>query len=305
MGNVVCFLNKKVENLKIRIQEYKWICIGLGISLYFLIRRYQFLLDRMARGTRQIQGLGIGFSLMMIFIVVLLVGILILKYEMLKEEKEALSMHDSVIEEKYREMLKNQQLVHDMKNHFLAMEKYVKEENWRKLGEYIKSIGGELLNANPEKWTGNTIIDFIISQKKREAEQQNICVDIDVPTMLEIPLADNEIIALFGNLFDNAIEACVKIKKDEKRIGLRIIKQKEMVYIEIKNNIEAVPQKRLGEYITTKKDSCMHGYGIKSIKEIVERHQGNFFCDIQNNRVFKVDIVFFDNGDIRGGKGNE
>ena len=47
-----------------------------------------------------------------------------------EQEKHALQTKVKVLEERYQEMLKSRKVVHDMKNHILALKNYDQEQNW-------------------------------------------------------------------------------------------------------------------------------------------------------------------------------
>ena len=47
-----------------------------------------------------------------------------------EQEKHALQTKVKILEERYQEMLKSRKVVHDMKNHILALKNYDQEQNW-------------------------------------------------------------------------------------------------------------------------------------------------------------------------------
>ena len=101
---------------------------------------------------------------------------------------------------------------------------------------------------------------------------------------------------LLGNLMDNAIEANKK-NQGQKYIKLTIkgdSRNEKTWIIKIMNPYEtAIKRSNNGEYITSKEDKRMHGYGLKSIKQIVEKHKGEIKIEDSEN-IFKVSIMLFD-----------
>lgn len=53
--------------------------------------------------------------------------------ELEEQDKKMLQMKVKAMEEQYREMLKSRKIVHDMKNHLLALKKYTQEQDWKGL----------------------------------------------------------------------------------------------------------------------------------------------------------------------------
>lgn len=100
-------------------------------------------------------------------------------------------------------------------------------------------------------------------------------------------------VSLFGNLLDNAIEACERMKGGDRWIQIQISRQKEILNIEISNSIEKVPEEKNEEFISSKENKKLHGYGMKSVRRIVERYTGEIFYQIQE-RKFCVRVTFFD-----------
>lgn len=58
------------------------------------------------------------------------------------------------------------------------------------------------------RYTGNVVLDSVLTQEKMTAESSGIALNIDVPDGLVLGLSDSEIVSLFANLLDNAREAC-------------------------------------------------------------------------------------------------
>lgn len=54
-----------------------------------------------------------------------------------EQEKHALQTKVKILEERYQEMLKSRKVVHDMKNHILALKNYDQEQNWPGLHEIL------------------------------------------------------------------------------------------------------------------------------------------------------------------------
>ncbi|CAK7081171.1 GHKL domain-containing protein [Tissierella sp.] len=89
----------------------------------------------------------------------------------------------------------------------------------------------------------------------------------------------------------NAIEACEKISSEnEKKIQLKIIQIEEYLSIEISNSIIDKVKLEKGRSFTTKKDKLFHGFGLESIKEIVEKYNGHINYEQEEN-TFIVNIL--------------
>ena len=208
-----------------------------------------------------------------------------------EQEKHALQTKVKILEERYQEMLKSRKVVHDMKNHILALKKYDQEQNWSGLHEYLNELSDDMLEYNFHVWTGNHMLDMILNQKEKDAQNQNTVMQIDTEVFSTLPFTDREIISLFGNLLDNALEACEKINDKERWIKIKIKKKNLLLYIEIANALEQMPKQIQKEFVSNKKDKGLHGYGIKNIQDIVKKYDGLFQYKVyEDHLIFMISI---------------
>ena len=72
------------------------------------------------------------------------------------------------------------------------------------------------------KYTGNIVLDSVLTQEYSDAEAGGIVMDINALDGLGIELSDKEIVSLFANLLDNARESCERCRKNGGQAPLRI-----------------------------------------------------------------------------------
>lgn len=92
------------------------------------------------------------------------------------------------------------------------------------------------------------------------------------------------------NLIQNAIEGCEKVASDSKNISIKTKNIGEKLGIVIENDtvLETLPADCI--IPTTKEDKKNHGYGMKSIKNAVEKYNGIYNNSIKDGK-FIVNIV--------------
>ena len=157
--------------------------------------------------------------------------------------------------------------------------------------EYLNELSRDMLDYNYQIWTGNHMLDMILNQKEKEAEKQKTQMQISTEVFTTLPFSDREIISLFGNLLDNALEACEQIKEGERWIHIKMKKKNQLLYIEIVNAAKNTGI-QTDENFVSKKDGMLHGYGMKNIRDIVEQYNGMFQCKSQEDR-FEVVITIY------------
>lgn len=101
---------------------------------------------------------------------------------------------------------------------------------------------------------------------------------------------------MFGNILDNAIEAVYKLKNNEKRqINIVIKNVYSLISITVENYYEGnIVLDKNGLPITTKDNKDFHGFGMKSIKMIVDKYHGDMNITKRND-IFSLNILFASN----------
>ena len=95
-----------------------------------------------------------------------------------------------------------------------------------------------------------------------------------------------------GNAIDNAVESVQKICDANRRfINVSIRKSRELLVINIENPYEGELRFKDGLPQTTKADKNFHGFGMKSIRMVVEKYNG-FLSIAAEDGLFTLNIVF-------------
>lgn len=162
---------------------------------------------------------------------------------------------------------------HDIKNQLLTIMQYADEGKNNDIKEYVNVLTNNYLpNILNYINTNNAAFDAIINSKIAVCNQKNIFMEVNIKKDTNINIPNVEIAVLFGNLLDNAIDAAKDT--NEKRITLDIQKNASYLIIFVSNSIKSSVLKDNKNFETSKPDKELHGIGIKSIKNIVEKHNG-------------------------------
>ena len=162
---------------------------------------------------------------------------------------------------------------HDIKNQLLTIMQYANEGKTDEIKEYVNVLTNNYLpNILNYINTNNAAFDAVINSKIAVCSQRNIFMEVNIKQNTDIFILPSEIAVLFGNLLDNAIEAAKDT--DEKRITVDIQKNASYLIIFVSNSIKSSVLKDNKNLETSKPDKELHGIGIKSIKNIVEKHNG-------------------------------
>ena len=138
--------------------------------------------------------------------------------------------------------------------------------------------------------TGNDALDTLLTRKSLFFEQKQIRFDYIADGGSLSFMKPTDVYAMFGNALDNAMEAVEKMQDIELRyIGMKIWTDKGMVMIHIENcyDGELCLEGELPR--TTKSDTRYHGFGMKSIKMIVDKYGGDM--SIHAGELFTISIL--------------
>lgn len=138
--------------------------------------------------------------------------------------------------------------------------------------------------------TGNKFLDIILSNKLPVIEQSKIDFHYRVEKDIVSFLKDEDALSLFANALDNAIEHEKTLDENKRYISLDIKRKGSFIIIVLENYTD-ITDLSTSDLKTTKKDKENHGYGLKSIKHIVEKYCGKLSLEIKDN-VFSLSILF-------------
>ena len=286
------------------IEAFQWVFVLCGVLLSALVLEYQKLLKYgllySTAGIPVIQDVlkGSLISFLTMIVLVIVMTFLIWKNRNITGQNTFLLMKEEMEKQKYEEIRasieQNKELVHDTKNHYLVISEYVKNQEYEKLENYVDEIRRNFVKINPQIYTGNHVVDLILGQKRILAVQKGIDFQLDVTPLSSLTMEEREICSLFGNLLDNALEACEKVTdKERKKISIKIEQHMQMLFLEIKNGTDKLPAKSGHTFLTSKQDKSLHGYGLKSVERIVTRYDGDLAYEMEDG-MFVVSITFFD-----------
>jgi len=137
--------------------------------------------------------------------------------------------------------------------------------------------------------TGNYVLDALLSEMSVSAAKVNARIEFEgasPPGML----GHADICVIFGNLADNAIEACAQCPEDEpKLISIRTKLSDGLLFIVIGNPVPADVLIVGGSIATTKKDKQSHGIGLSSVRTAAKKYSGTVSLSCEG-RVFRVEV---------------
>ena len=216
------------------------------------------------------------------------------QYQLLQQhlvsEKEQIHLLDEQQQEVRR-------LAHDVKNSLLPVVNALNQEDPQIAKTLLVQILDGFSQGSGRIETGYSLIDAILSQKQKQSQDHKIRLNV-VHHLHDIQrISDIDLSVILGNSLDNAIEATEQLEDINQRvISLSLQSEKGLLSIKLKNPISGQLITRNGQYLSTKSDHKNHGFGISSIRMLVEKYQGLMQIDTTEN-TFSLTILLHDTTD--------
>ena len=168
----------------------------------------------------------------------------------------------------YREM---RGYKHDFHNHLQTLRGQIETGEYSRALAYIDTLEAKLQEIDTLLKTGNALTDVILSGKLAQAKHAGIRVTVKANIPDTLAITDVELSIVFGNLLDNAIEACGRAS-GEKFIRIYIGVKGKMLYFSMLNSA-GEKQKKQDSFFLTKKRG-LHGFGLIRTEKIISRYGG-------------------------------
>lgn len=178
---------------------------------------------------------------------------------------------------------------HDYHNHIQSLKGYLSLNKVEQMKNYLNELETDLDSIDTLYHSGNLQLDSILNAKLAIAEKGQIRIHCDASIPPQLHVSDLDLCVILGNLLDNAIESCRKIKDpDERFIRVYIGILKKQLYILITNATSETVKQRTDHYFTTKRGD--HGHGLKRVDQVVKKYDG--YLNRQNEPgIFATEIV--------------
>ena len=156
--------------------------------------------------------------------------------------------------------------------------------------EALKEIESHISIYDSSAKTGNDALDVILTEKSLLCNKEKIDFSFMADGEKLSFMRKEDIYALFGNIIDNAIEAVMKLDETKRVISLKVKSLGNMLVINSFNYYDGEIIFENGAIITRKHDKTSHGFGIKSIKYICSRYDGDVQINTESD-VFTLNVL--------------
>ena len=163
----------------------------------------------------------------------------------------------------------NRRIRHDILHHVNTIQYLLANGQQQEATEYAGQLLAENQRSSQLGQCDNPVIDAFLYGRVQEAKAQGITVETHIILPVELPVSNSDLVIVFGNLMDNAVEACAKVENPTIQLDAHI----EKGYLVITESNPAAPeaeahkQRRIPE--------LERGVGMHILESVAEKYQGS------------------------------
>jgi sensor histidine kinase YesM len=177
---------------------------------------------------------------------------------------------------------------HDLRHHLSVIKSYIRTGEAEKLSEYISEYESSLPDDTKTAFCANYAVNSILRHYIAIAQKEGVRIDVHLELPEKLGVSDSDLCIIFGNCVENAVEACRKIKTDEKFIKINAGQTGKMLAITIDNSFDGEINKNGDVFLSRKRDG--EGIGISSVKAVAQRYGGETRFETKGN-IFQASVM--------------
>lgn len=190
----------------------------------------------------------------------------------LKSENYQLSMQFLQYENLKERIEDARRAKHDFRQSLAVIQAFASCNNQEGLLNYLNNYMSTVPADTPLLYCENSAVNALLVYYADMAQKNNITFSAAADYPSESILSDTDAVVLFGNLMENAIEACIRRMVPDKYVRLRITQFQGMLIITLDNSYSGQIHKEEEDFISSK--NGQKGIGTASVKKIVSKYNG-------------------------------
>ena len=195
--------------------------------------------------------------------------------ELLESQLDAQLAHYRDLTAQYEQI---RAMRHDIAHHLNTIHALLQAGNLKEASEYSEQLLPAQAYSSRLGSCRNPVVDAFLYTRAQEAGLRGVPVRADVSLPVELPVSNTDLIVVFGNLLDNALEACSGIP--DAAITLRAHMDKGYLVIQESNPVRPwQPQGRKPRRIP----ELERGVGFRVLSSLAAKYDGSFQHTCEND----------------------
>ena len=172
-------------------------------------------------------------------------------------------------------------LTHEFTNHTDALALLLQQEDYEGAKAYLASLTRIIASNTTIMNTHNPLLDALLSKKYEEASRRGVMVYFDLPDLRDLPMEKTDLVLVFSNLLNNAIDAAAKA--DPPEVYVRARKNEQEVVLSVRNRVQKNLDLTDGQLPRTTKKEPGHGIGLWNVKDVLAAYGGEYTISCREN----------------------
>ena len=179
---------------------------------------------------------------------------------------------------------------HDLRQHMRVLRSLAEEEKYDQLREYLDRYLETAPAGQQMIYCSHPVLNAVIAYYAQLALEKEIDFSAQVSVSEEVSVEDADLAVLFGNLLENACEACLVLPPEKRFIRLQANQSGRELTFVVDNSFSEIIEQKASRLFSARKKG--EGIGLESVRHIVERYGG--LLEVQQK-----DEVFYVTGLLR------
>lgn len=242
----------------------------LILVLTLLIFQYFLSMGHISLADLSVWGMLVALSLVSFFYIIRLA-----RTYTVQQENMLLSMHNEMLLKSLEENRKSYEVwkskIHDYKHHLIYMTELAETGDFDKLKDYLNREMGDIRKDMNIVQSGYIGIDSMINSKQILAQSHRLHMFCNVKMPENLVLDNAAIASVLGNLLDNAITAGAEVSGSNIEVNIYMVNNNLCIKI-----CNQTISKHIDFTQTSAPDRLRHGIGLRSVRNSVEKMDGEF-----------------------------
>lgn len=186
---------------------------------------------------------------------------------------------------------------HDYKNMMTSVKSLLSIGEYSKAERMLDNIHDTMQKQVlvHKTYSNHIILDAVLQDTANLCDGQSIRFSAMVYIPVGINISDIDIVRIFSNLTDNAVEACTKVAPDSERfltVTSSVNTENDWLIVEILNSFNGEENMHNGRPESTKKNKEVHGIGLSVVSDAVGNLGGVIKIDAnRQKKIFEIKLL--------------
>lgn len=216
-------------------------------------------------------------------------SLVIVEHAQLEKRSQLLEMQAHQFRELQEYMRQTARLRHDFRHSASLLSTLADNGDLDSIRAHLSEYVRRLAESAPVQYCSNAALNALFGYYREMADSESIITDWKIELPEPLTVSELDMVALFGNIMENAISACSALPEGERYFNLTAeIRHGSTLYIVSTNSFDGKVRKGKDGYLSTKHGG--RGTGLISIAAAAEKYGGSAQAR-NSDKEFFVDVV--------------